>query len=225
MIERDRITSVSFILDEVKKTGKVHGRVVDAKNGKGVFGVITFPNGEKGNVATDPESGQFVLELGAGDYNIKIGSPSFQSETRKISVKAGEDLELNVPLKGYNKVKVTTEKIEISETIQFRVGKAIIKVGSYPVLDEVATVLKQNPEFNIVIEGHTDSQGAAKVNQRLSQLRAEAVRDYIVSRGIKSDRLKPVGYGEDQPIADNSTEKGRGTNRRVEFRIIKAEGK
>ena len=71
----------------------------------------------------------------------------------------------------------------------------------------------------MVVEGHTDSQGSASSNQDLSQRRAEAVRDYLVSRGIAGDRLTAQGFGPSRPIADNGTAEGRANNRRVEIVI------
>jgi outer membrane protein OmpA-like peptidoglycan-associated protein len=221
IIEKDRITSANFVLEKLTLNGKISGRVIDAATGAGVFAVLSFPNGEKGNIATDPDSGAFVIELPAAKYQIKAGSTSHQSKLVEVLVKGDQTTDLEIVLQGYQKVKVTKEKIEITEKIAFRTGKAIIKIDSYPVLDEIATVLKSNPEFNIVVEGHTDSVGSASANRKLSMKRAEAVREYIISRGIKGERLKAIGYGEDKPIADNGTDEGRSKNRRVEFKITK----
>ena len=85
-------------------------------------------------------------------------------------------------------------------------------------LNEVATALiKEDPLSKIVVEGHTDSQGAPKFNQDLSQHRAQAVRDYLVTRGIASDRISAAGFGETRTIADNASPEGRANNRRVEI--------
>ncbi|MEM0933684.1 MAG: OmpA family protein, partial [Bacteroidota bacterium] len=71
------------------------------------------------------------------------------------------------------------------------------------------------------VEGHTDSVGSAKTNQRLSESRANSVRDFLVDKGIGADRLTAIGYGEDKPIATNNTRSGRAQNRRVEINLIK----
>ena len=73
--------------------------------------------------------------------------------------------------------------------------------------------------MKIEIEGHTDNTGKAAFNQKLSQLRAEAVKTYMIKKGIDAARLSVVGYGQEKPVADNSTSKGRAENRRVEFRL------
>jgi outer membrane protein OmpA-like peptidoglycan-associated protein len=90
--------------------------------------------------------------------------------------------------------------------------------GAQTKLNEVADELgKQDTESKIVVEGFTDSQGGASYNQDLSQRRAQSVRDYLVSRGIASDRVSAQGYGMNQPVADNSTPEGRANNRRVQI--------
>jgi OOP family OmpA-OmpF porin len=81
----------------------------------------------------------------------------------------------------------------------------------------VVVVLKKNPLLNIVVEGHTDSLGSAEYNQRLSEKRAMAVKEYFVMKGIESHRMNAMGYGESRPVASNETEAGRAKNRRVQL--------
>jgi len=93
-----------------------------------------------------------------------------------------------------------------------------------PVLDEAAQTLKENPELNVRIEGHTDSIGSDSYNQALSERRAEAVKRYLVSRGIAASRLSTEGKGETEPIADNTKNgrdnpEGRAMNRRAELKV------
>jgi OOP family OmpA-OmpF porin len=90
---------------------------------------------------------------------------------------------------------------------------------SYPALDEVAQILKDNPELQLLIEGHTDNKGTPGNNQVLSENRASSVLNYLVKSGISLKRLQAAGYGQQQPIADNGTSEGRATNRRVEFKL------
>lgn len=84
-------------------------------------------------------------------------------------------------------------------------------------LEEVLSVLKGEPEWKLTIEGHTDATGSDTHNQALSQKRAESVAAYLRSGGIDAGRLKTVGIGESNPVADNDTELGRAQNRRVEL--------
>lgn len=108
----------------------------------------------------------------------------------------------------------------VLEGITFAFDSARIDPQSYPVLDEVAAALKAKPSLVVEIGGHTDARGRAAYNQRLSQQRAQAVRDYLVSKGIAPSRLTVKGYGAAFPIATNETEQGRAKNRRIEFKIL-----
>ncbi len=101
--------------------------------------------------------------------------------------------------------------------INFRSGKSVIYKSSYPILDNVADIMKMNPAYKLKIQGHTDSYGNDASNMRLSKDRAQAVKDYLVSKGVASDRLTSVGFGETRPIASNKTSRGRAQNRRVEL--------
>jgi outer membrane protein OmpA-like peptidoglycan-associated protein len=122
--------------------------------------------------------------------------------------------------KKYQLVVVTKTKIEIKQTIYFDFDKATIKPISFPLLNEVAQALKDNPQIRVRIEGHTDSRGNDAYNMNLSQRRAESVKTYLVGQSVAADRMQPQGFGETQPIADNRTEQGRAQNRRVEFIIL-----
>jgi outer membrane protein OmpA-like peptidoglycan-associated protein len=109
------------------------------------------------------------------------------------------------------------------EKIYFDFGKATIKSESLGLIEEIANVIKENPEIGRVrIEGHTDSVGSDLTNQRLSQARTEAVRKALNARGVPADRMEAVGFGEAKPIATNDTSEGREKNRRVEFVLIDA---
>ena len=104
--------------------------------------------------------------------------------------------------------------------VYFATGKYILLPTSFPALDEVVGMLKENPLLKIGIQGHTDSVGAESDNQLLSQRRAQAVMEYLVMKGVAGKhRLRARGYGPGRPIATNSTEEGRALNRRVEFKV------
>ncbi|WP_437796324.1 OmpA family protein [Sorangium sp. So ce693] len=119
-------------------------------------------------------------------------------------------------------VRVTEKHVVILQQVQFDTNKATIKPVSDPLLDEVAEVLKEHPEIELIeIQGHTDNRGTVEHNRVLSQNRANSVMAALVRRGIDSTRLTAQGYGRDQPIDDNATEAGRQRNRRVQFNIIK----
>jgi len=108
----------------------------------------------------------------------------------------------------------------VIEGFIFATSQAVIKPQAYPALEEVVSILTENPQLKIEIEGHTDNKGPAKLNQRLSEERAQAVLDYLTKHGIASDRLTAVGYGFSKPIASNDTPEGRARNRRVELKPL-----
>jgi outer membrane protein OmpA-like peptidoglycan-associated protein len=129
------------------------------------------------------------------------------------------------PPKKPKRVEVKVDRIEITEKIQFELDKATIKSESHGLLNEIVDVLKENPSIKKVdIIGHTDSDGADKYNQDLSDRRAKAVLEYLTSHGIDEKRLTSKGMGESKPIADNNTAEGKEKNRRVEFLIVEQEG-
>lgn len=120
------------------------------------------------------------------------------------------------------RVELRDNKIVINEKIQFEYDKATILEVSFGLLNEVASVIRQNPHIKkIQIEGHASSEGGADHNRRLSEERARSVMRYLVDRGaVPKDRLVAKGFGIDRPIADNGTQEGRERNRRVEFNIM-----
>lgn len=125
------------------------------------------------------------------------------------------------------KVKQEQRKLTItlSGAVLFEFGKSALLPSAKRRLDEVATALAaQGDDKQITVEGHTDSIGTPENNRELSKERARAVREYIVSKGLDGGRVRAVGRGESEPIANNSTPEGRANNRRVEL-VIEARGK
>ena len=120
----------------------------------------------------------------------------------------------------YTLVEVKKERIEIKQQVHFATAKYRVLPDSFPLLNQVVQVLNDFPKMRVSIEGHTDNVGGEASNMRLSQRRAEAVRDYLVAKGISPDRLEATGFGPTKPIASNKTVKGKGKNRRTEFRVI-----
>lgn len=117
--------------------------------------------------------------------------------------------------------EATAKLNEFARAIYFNTGRTSFKPGVKGKLDLIVAIMKEHPEANFSIEGHTDSSGRASTNQRISDKRAKAVLNYLVSKGISSSRLTSVGYGEDYPIASNKTRAGKAQNRRVEIKLKK----
>lgn len=104
-------------------------------------------------------------------------------------------------------------------SIRFESGNNILKSESYNVLTQIVGLMNKYPQYSLRIKGHTDSQGSSSTNQALSEKRARACYDFLVSKGISPSRMNHSGYGETQPIASNQTSAGRLENRRVEFEL------
>ena len=178
--------------------------------------VLDYPHGDKidkcPDVAEDPDG-----------YEDNDGCP--EPDNDKDSV---VDLDDACPIdpgpadnKGCPKkpalVVVTSSQIKITQQIHFEFNKSVIKPDSFPILNAVVQVLKDNSELTLEIGGHTDNKGGADYNKKLSQDRADSVRQYLSDHGISPARLTSRGYGMDVPIDTNATEDGRAKNRRVEF--------
>jgi len=137
----------------------------------------------------------------------------------------GDDYYLTIILKELMKQDVTASNMfealnrdgHIALYINFDTGKSMIRDESKPIIEQIVQMMKSNPDLKIGVEGHTDNVGTPASNKTLSENRAKAVVSAITGQGISADRLSTAGYGQDQPVADNSTEEGRAKNRRVEL--------
>jgi outer membrane protein OmpA-like peptidoglycan-associated protein len=105
----------------------------------------------------------------------------------------------------------------VTNGIKFDSGKATLKPESMGVINEVAKLMKEHPEINFSVEGHTDSDGDTQFNINLSEQRAKTVVDELIAQGIDGERMVSKGFGEDVPLTDNGTPEGKANNRRVEF--------
>ena len=123
--------------------------------------------------------------------------------------------ETNKPVDGNGCVVETVIRLN---GVQFELNSSVLKKGTVAALNDAVQTLRNNPSVAVEVAGHTDSSGEAKYNQWLSQRRAEAVRTYLMNKGIDGERITAVGYGESQPEFDNATREGRKANRRVELR-------
>jgi len=137
-----------------------------------------------------------------------------RQEAEKRAAQAASDLAKLAAVKQEPRGMVIT----LSGAVLFTSGKSDLLPAAQLKLNDVAKALiEQDPDSKMVVEGHTDSQGAAAANQELSQKRAQAVRDYLVSRGIAGDRITAQGYGQTRPVGENNSPEGRANNRRVEI--------
>jgi outer membrane protein OmpA-like peptidoglycan-associated protein len=142
------------------------------------------------------------------------GEKERREEADRRAAQAAADLAAFASVKQESRGMVIT----LSGSVLFASAKSDLLPGALLKLNEVADALtKQDKDSRIVVEGHTDSQGSTSYNQELSQKRAQSVRDYLVSRGMASDRVTAEGFGLSRPIADNASAEGRANNRRVEI--------
>jgi outer membrane protein OmpA-like peptidoglycan-associated protein len=179
---------------------------VDAKTGTTYKGV------------TDA-SGKFDIKIPGGvTYDIKIKSFGEAADYNSLEIPALGENEI------YTQMQLTIQ-IEQAKTITldnvfFDTGKATLTKASFKELDELVEFMKLKEELKIELAGHTDDVGAEEPNLKLSQARADAVKRYLVSKGISSSRVVAKGYGEGLPVASNDTAEGRQKNRRTEVRIL-----
>jgi len=161
--------------------------------------------------------GKLDLLLPKGDtYRILIASIGEQKEYSQVKVpdEPGE-------YSGWVKIKYELPASITLQNVLFETGSAVLSASSNKTLDELAAFMKRKTTMEIEVAGHTDNVGNAGSNLSLSQKRAEAVRNYLVAKGIHPSRIKAKGYGQETPVADNSTDEGRRMNRRTEIHILK----
>ncbi len=202
--------------------------LVENQKGEPIQGAsikITHVDGKQKYTAATTSGGKYQREIKAGSYTIAVSAPEYLTQGKDIKVEAKAKLETQFVLKPKPKkslVKLRDDKIEIQQKIFFETGKANILSKSFNLLDEVVSVLAENPQVKkISIEGHTDDVGSDDANRNLSQSRAESVRKYLTDNGVGVDRLSAKGFGESRPILPNTSKRNRSLNRRVEFKIQK----
>ncbi len=193
--------------------GIVKGIVKDKSGEFPLSAKIYFPGTLVDTAYSSSSTGEYELEAIEGMYQIAAVLEGYSAFSAPIEIKGSQTTLFNIDLlkKG--------GRLEL-KGIYFETGLATIKPESYIVLDEAVTLLKNNPKVKIEVQGHTDNVGSTYSNQILSQARAEAVRNYLISYSISSKRITAKGYGETMPIASNRTETGRAKNRRIEFLIL-----
>ncbi|MDC0339127.1 OmpA family protein [Flavobacteriales bacterium] len=164
-------------------------------------------------------SGTFDIDIPGGDvYDIKIKSVGDAKDYNTMEIPAiGENQSYN---KGTLTIMIEQPKSFTLDNVHFDSGNSSIKPSSYDELKELVAFLKLKPEIKIEVGGHTDNVGEKDANQLLSQNRANSVMKYLIDHGVSELRLTATGYGENSPVADNSTDKGRRLNRRTEVRVL-----
>ena len=181
---------------------------------------------------TDSQGYAEVLVPAGQSYGIEYLSLGRRNTTANVAVPAGPNQDIRLTMR-YRRIRPpappatptptataaatpTPEPGLVLEGILFATGSATLEAESSPRLDRVVEYMRYRPSVRILISGHTDNVGNPATNQRLSQTRAEAVRQYLVSHGVEGSRVEAEGIGDQRPVAPNDTEEGRRQNRRIE---------
>jgi outer membrane protein OmpA-like peptidoglycan-associated protein len=168
-------------------------------------------------------TGEFEFSLQAKetkDYRLSVEADGyiFQNINVKLAGASADPKKVN---RTVTMRKLSVGTVSILRNIYFDFGKASFKTEAYPELNKLLSMMQENSALKVEIGGHTDSYGSASMNLQLSKRRAEAVKDYLVKKGVDARRITAKGYSESKPLASNDDEDdGRELNRRVEFKVL-----
>lgn len=200
------------------KWGTVKGKVFNAQTMESLTGDIEIYPENKDSLIQKiltPSDGTYETKLIEGIYLFKVKVPNYIPQAAYVQIKGGSLLIKDFPM-------LKEKMVFTFRNIYFDFNKATIRPESYPILDSISIMLKDNPTIIVEIGGHTDERGSNAYNKKLSQARADAVRIYFIEKhGIEPSRLISIGYGEDRPVIRMAkTEEEHQMNRRVEFKIL-----
>lgn len=199
----------------------VKGKVYDQKTGLGLPSTVELTNltdGELISKLQTDEEGAYLTTLPVGhDYafNVHRRGYLFYSENYNISETTDSIFKADIPLQ-----PIEANASIVLKNVFFDTKETKLKPESRSELDRVVNLMQENPGMKIIIKGYTDSIGTEAANLELSKGRALSVVNYLISKNVSADRLMHKGMGEQEPIADNSTEAGRAKNRRTELSVV-----
>lgn len=200
----------------------VQGKVYDSITGKGLKAIVELIDVKSRRIVTEVEAdegGNYLATLPLGrDYAFSVNKKGYLFYSSRFMLKElvpEKHYEVNIPLQPFAKGANI-----VLRNILFETGKYVLLPESIAELDKIVAILKENPALRVEIGGHTDNVGKDADNLALSAMRAKAVVDHVVSKGILSLRLTSKGFGAAVPVADNATEQGRALNRRTEMTVV-----
>jgi len=210
-------TDLNQVLSLKENEMIIYGKVINEKSLAGVNASISFRS-DNSDVIECSSTGDFQTIITKAKRNVQIIASGFMAYSQELDLSHSHKkmMEINFKLKPIEEGAVVK-----LDNILFEVGTTRLLKESFIELDEVVDFLKRNPKVRIELQGHTDNQGSALNDLELSQQRVDKIKSYLVSQGIKSNRVSGKGFGNTRPIASNDTEEERRLNRRVEFVIIK----
>lgn len=219
----DQVVETSVALKPAPRYGQFKGNVTNLKD-EAVDAVLLIEDEDKQMAEYSTEGGAFEIQLAPGRYQVVVRAEGYLQTGAPVLIEPLGKTIRNFILKPLPKKRISLlkkDKIEISSRIPFEYNKSRLLKASEFILDDVVDLILSNPQIKMIrIEGHTDDTGSEEYNQQLSEARAQAVLEYLVSKGVPAERLQAVGYGFTRPLAPNDTEEGRAKNRRVEFVIV-----
>ena len=202
---------------------RIDGQLLSAKDSSKVSASLLYeklPYYDDMGMNRSNSEGAFELYLVKGNkYNFKVTQSGFEEFTAKVMV-GDESGEGSMNVTFYISPIEEPELMTIDNLI-FARGSDQISTSSYSSLDELAAYLDERPNMVIQLEGHTDFAGNAEANMALSQARVEAVKEYLVDKGIKKNRLFTKAFGGTQPLSTDRTDEAKTRNRRVEVRVLR----
>ena len=200
----------------------VKGKVFDKKTSAGLpssVELIDLATKQTVSKVQTDETGNYLITLPVGrDYAFNVNRRGYLFYSDNYSFKnktADSTYQKDIPLQ-----PIEVDATVVLRNLFFETNKFNIKPESEVELDKVVQLLQDNPTIKIQMEGHTDNVGAAADNQKLSEARAKSAVNYLIAKGIKTDRMVAKGFGATKPVADNKTEEGRALNRRTELKIV-----
>ena len=195
----------------------VQGKIMDALNSKAVKAKLRYKSYPTGSISGTFNDSTFSFTIfGSSKYQVTAEAEGFIPSTVIVDPKESVNNIIHRDIK----VTSTGRAIRLEHLI-FEMGRAVINPKSYLGLDELVAMMKDNTKVVIQLEGHTDNQGNAEKNLELSKDRVDAVKKYLVSKGVAKDRIKTKAFGGTQPLSTDKTEEARALNRRVEMRVLK----
>ncbi len=200
----------------------VQGKVYDSTTGKGLKAIVELVDVKSRRLITEVESdleGNYLATLPLGrDYAFSVNKKGYLFYSNRFMLKevvSENHYEVNIPMQPFAKGANI-----VLRNILFETGKYILLPESIAELEKIVTILRENPSMRVQIGGHTDNIGKDADNLALSALRAKAVVDHLISKGILASRLTSKGFGATMPVADNATEQERALNRRTEMTVV-----
>jgi OOP family OmpA-OmpF porin len=195
----------------------VQGKVKRAISGKGIPSKIVYKSYPTGSLTGSFNDSTFSFAIfGSSKYQVTASAIGYIPRTVIVDPKESKNNSISHDIE----LTPTNQTVRLNHLI-FDMGRAAIKPVSFTELDELVAMMKANMKVEIQLEGHTDNQGSAEANLKLSQDRVDAVKKYLTSKGIAKDRIKTKAFGGTQPLSTEKTEEARALNRRVEMRVLK----